>query len=114
MAGQSAGVSPPQHPTLDCHRDEKAIPGSPTRIRLNTLGRRLNSPGDYTHHPGWRKDGVPDWTVVRSFSQEETKQGVSPDILGARAVGEGEVESAEEQSPARLPWAESLGVPDVC
>ena len=36
-----------------------------------------------------------------------------PHVLGARAVGEGKIEPAEEQGPARLSRSQPLGVSDV-
>ena len=44
---------------------------------------------------------------------EYSGKGVRPHVLGARALGQGEVKTAEEQGPARLSRAQPLRVPNV-
>ena len=43
----------------------------------------------------------------------QARESVRPHIFGARSVGKGEVESAEQESPTRLPGTQPLRLPDV-
>ena len=44
---------------------------------------------------------------------KETGQGIGTDVLGAGTERQGEIESAEEEGPARLPGTEPFRVADV-
>ena len=99
VTGNVTGVTPLQHLWADGGGDEQPVPWSIARTGLGLLGLsyyRVNSPGDNTHHSGGGKDGVQHLWDLREFPSELTGEGISPDVLGARAVGEGEIEPAEE------------------
>ena len=105
MAGQPAGVAPLQDLASNRRRDEKTVVGAPTRIRLGALGHpdgRFDSPGYDTHHPGRREDGIWGRVEVGRLGREDPGQSIRPHVIGTRAEGEGEIEPAEEQGPARL------------
>ena len=75
VAGQPAGVAPLQNLAANCRWDKKAVPGTSSRIGLGALGHphsRFDPPGDDTHHPGRREDGIHGWTVVRGLGGERS------------------------------------------
>ena len=116
MADQPAGVAPLQNPATDPCRDEQTVPGAPARGGLGALGHpysRFYSPGEDTHHQSRREDGIQSRAVVGGLGLEDSGESVCPHVLGARAVGQGEVEPAEEQGPACLTGTQPLGVPDI-
>ena len=43
----------------------------------------------------------------------QARESVRSHVFGARSVGQGEVESAEQESPTRLPGTQPLRLPDV-
>ena len=109
-------MAPLQNPATDHCRDKQTVPGAPAQVGLGALGHpysRFYSPGEDTHHPGRREDGIRSRTVVGGLRLEVSGESVCPHVLGARAVGQGEVEPAEEQGPARLTGSQPLGVPDI-
>ena len=90
--------------------------GPPSRVRLGALGhphRRFDPPCDDIYHPGRGKDGVRRRTVAWGARGEHSGKGVRPHVLGAWALGQGEIKPAEEQGPACLSWAQPLHVPNV-
>ena len=74
VAGQPADVAPLQYLAANCRWDEKAVPGAPSRIGLGAVDHpngRFNPPGDDTHHPGRREDGINGWAAVRGLGGEQ-------------------------------------------
>ena len=111
MAGEAAGVTPLEDLAPDRRGDKQAVRWTPSRVRLGALGhphRRFDPPRDDTYHPGRRKDGVHHRTVAGGVRGEHSGKGVRPHVLGARAVGQGEIEPAEKQGPVRLSGAQPL------
>ena len=116
MTGELAGVAPPENLTPDRLGDEKAILGTSCWAGMGALGcpdSRLKAPGDNPHDPGRRENrlrvGIPRGTLTR----EQARERVRTHVLRAGPVGEGEVEMAEQESPARLSGTQPLRIPDV-
>ena len=75
VAGQPAGVAPLQYLASNRRRDEKTVPGAPSRIGLGMLGHphsRFDAPGNDTHHPGRREDGIQGRAAVWGFGREKS------------------------------------------
>ena len=116
VAGEATGVTPLEDLASDHRGDKQAVRWTPSRVRLGTLGhphRRFNPLCDGTYHPGWGKDGDHTRTVAWGVRGEHSGKGVCPHVLGARAVGQGEIKPVEKQGPARLSGAQPLCVPNV-
>ena len=116
VAGEEAGVTPLEDLASDRRGDKQAVRWSPSRVRLGALGHphhRFDPLCGDTYHPGRGKDGVHRRTVAWGVRGEHSGKGVCPHVLGARAVGQGEVEPAEKQGPACLSGAQPLCVPNV-
>ena len=116
VAGEATGVTPLEDLASDRRGDKQAVRWTPSRIRLGALGHphcRFDPPCDDTYHPGRGKDGVHRRTVAWGVRGEHSGKSVRPHVLGARVVGQGEMEPAEKQGPARLSGAQPLRVPNV-
>ena len=99
VAGEATGVTPLEDLAPDRRGDKQAVRRTPSRVRLGALGHphcRFGPPRDNTYHPGRRKDGVHRRTVAGGVRREHSGKGVRPHVLGARAVGQGEIELAEK------------------
>ena len=80
-------------------------------LKVFLCNQMINTPLDRTNYHGWREDWF--WRFGFGICLMKTGEGVGSIVLGARAIGDLEVESREEQGPSGLAMIQSLSFTEV-
>ena len=80
---------------------------------MRWAAQTADSPGDHSYDPGWWEDGMLVGALGLGLGGKEMGQGVGMDVLGAGTECQGEIESAKQEGPARLPGTEPLCIADI-
>ena len=116
MAGQLAGVAPHKDPAADGLGDEETVRRAPGRDGFGALSHpnsRFEAPSDDANNPSRRYDGGRVRNLRGMLTLVDPRESIPPDVLGTRTVSQCVVETAEQESPTRLPGTQSLRLPDV-